>query len=182
VAVSRRDGRIASAFGQTLWIGSSIHGPSAMEKDGNRRRSVQPPSATAEAVQKGKIDNDDDDDDDISAVMMRRAKCQHVVRYSMDPTSNIKVLLQETTTTGPWGARHSLLRVWSWIERVEELCGDPAEGGDSSAKSGFYWPAKGLLDAGVVRLVSTLSVQHDPDVEVLSDALHCVTYESIGRT
>lgn len=149
-----------------------------MEKgDENHDFSVQSPSAKAEAGSKDKIDVED-----VSAVMMRRAKCQHVVRYSMDPTSNIKVILQESTNRGTWGSRQSLLRVWSWIERVEELCGDLVEGGDGSAKSGFFWPAKGLLDAGVARLVATLNVQHDPDVEAFSEALHCVTYESIGRT
>lgn len=172
--MSRRDGRIASAFGLTLWIGSSIHGPAAMEKNDSHRRSAEPPKATVAS-------NNSIYNDDISAVMMRRAKCQHVVRYSMDPASNIKVLLQETNS-GPWGERHSLLRVWSWIERVEELCGDTVEGGDGGTKSGFYWPAKGLLDAGVGRLVSTLTVQHDPDVETFSDTLHCVAYDSIGRT
>jgi hypothetical protein len=123
-----------------------------------------------------------DDALDVSATMMRRAKCRHVVRYGMDPTSNIKVLLQEresqTCITEPSVPIHGdLLNVWSWVERVDELCGESDD--PSGGSSALFWPARSLADAGAARFV--LSSEHEPDEQVFSETLGCVTHESSGR-
>lgn len=160
VAISRRDGRVVHAFGRTLFVGSTSIGPSAME-----RLEIDPM------------------EEDISATMMRRARCQHVARYSMDTTSNIKILAEDgilaeqSANKRSSPIRDALLRLWSWIERVESLCSDADElwGGDV----GPGWPAKGLIDAGAKRLLQTF--QMDREEQVYSESLACVTYESAGR-
>ena len=158
VALSRRDGRLVHALGDTLWIGGTNEGPSAMEKLGVRT------------------------DDDVSATMMRRARCLHVQRYSMDTASNIKVLSEETSdlnTPDALSARYSLLRLWSWIDRVESLCIDAAEEYSYSEEE-ESWPAKGLTDSGVWSLLH----MDEGDVEdeiIESPSLCCNVYESSAR-
>jgi hypothetical protein len=156
VALSRRDGRLVHALGDTLWIGSTNEGPSSMEKLG-----VGP-------------------DDDISATMMRRARCLHVQRYSMDTSSNIKVLSEEvpdTDTPDGLSTRYSLLRLWSWIDRVENLCNDTV---DEYGEEDEIWPAKGLTDSGVWSLlrIEEGDVQDDT---IESPSLCCSIYESPAR-
>ena len=157
VAISRRDGRLVHGFGRALWIGSPAQGPAAMES-----LEISP-------------------DEDISATMMRRARCQHVAKYSMDTTSNIKILAEDgilankagaQEQNGPSPTRDALLRLWSWIERVEALCSETEEPWSD-------WPAKGLMDAGAWRLL--LINEGVDDVEVMSDELSCMTYDSKGR-
>jgi hypothetical protein len=120
--------------------------------------------------------------DDVSVVMMRRAKCQHVVRYGMDPTLNIKVLLQEQhdhTRNAGSSPLDELLRVWGWVERVEEICAEADVHCDGSSVAGFYWPAHGLVDGGVSSFIS--SSKEETDVQLVSDTLGCVTYDSPRR-
>ena len=163
VAISRRDGRLVHAFGRALWVGSTSDGPAAMESL--------------------KIDPNNED---ISATMMRRARCQHVARYSMDTASNIKIIKEDgilADKTAEHGGslpplRRALLRLWSWIDRVESLCAEAEDiWGEATA---LTWPARGLIDSGPLHL---LGIDDDsrPDDEVFSEALSCMTYESMGR-
>jgi hypothetical protein len=160
VALSRRDGRLAHAHGRTLWIGPTGKGPSAME-------SLQIHQ-----------------DEDISATMMRRARCLHVAKYSMNTSSNIKMLAEdgilavESPQDGLSPTRAALLRLWSWIDRVEELCSDIDEAWDD----GLLFTPRGLVDAGAWQLLRMdYDDGNDNDVESFSEALACPTYDSSGR-
>ena len=114
---------------------------------------------------------------DISAIMMQRARCKQVVRYSMDPTANVNVLAVELDDfEGSGGTRSALVKLWSWIERVEELCAASEELGEYS--SNHHWSAKGLVDAGVWNLLVSDRI---PDEDGFSDSLCCKTFDSPGR-
>jgi hypothetical protein len=155
VAISRRDGRLVHALGSNVWVGSTTEGPSAMESS----------NITC--------------DEDISATMMRRARCLRVARYSMNTSSNIKMLSEDLPTGDPssdvLSARLALLRLWSWIDRIESLSVDAEDIEDEC-----HWPAKGLLDAGMLRL---LGMDTEPPVDdvTYSDTLSCYIHDSAAR-
>ena len=155
IAISRRDGRLVHALGRTLWIGPTNNGPTAME-------SLQ--------IQNG---------EDISATMMRRARCLHLARYSMDTASNIKMLSEEKFVLDPAtyasATRYSLLRLWSWIERVEALSADAEE-----TEEYTLWPARGLVDAGIWRLLRMDEGEWNDELG-FSESLSCTTYDSQAR-
>jgi hypothetical protein len=160
VAISRRDGRLVHTHGRTMWIGSTGKGPSAME--------------SLEIHQ----------NEDISATMMRRARCLHVAKYSMNTSSNIKmlaedgILAEESPQDGLSPTRAALLRLWSWIDRVEELCSD----GNELWEDGLLFSPRGLVDAGAWQLLRMgYDEGNDNDVESFSEALACPTYDSSGR-
>lgn len=72
-----------------------------------------------------KNDNQPRADEDISATMMRRARCLHVTRYSMDTSSNITMLSQELPSEGQSLDRERLLRLWyvpSFTRTQTKLC------------------------------------------------------------
>jgi hypothetical protein len=124
-------------------------------------------------------------DEDISARMMRRAKCSQSARYSMDAALNIQMLTEEEKngrdgvdeSNGMLPATQTLIRLWSWIERIETLCS--RNGGTDK------WPAKGLADSGVWRLLQLDKIQHDDtsgdDVVAFDESLSCNTYASPSR-
>ncbi|KAL7580771.1 hypothetical protein ACA910_001051 [Epithemia clementina (nom. ined.)] len=165
LAISPRDGRLVRALGTAVWSGP------AADKDEN--------------------------DPDISWTMKRRATNS---MYSMDAFSNMKLFVQEVveeqivlaavasiakplSSTQPHQTslknkmnRMRLLRLWSWIERVESLCRrsssgetieDPLLSAVSSSMIGaqqnnnnnntsnkrWTWQAKGLVDSGTLRLL-----------------------------
>jgi len=155
LAVSRRDGRVVHGLGKVLTIGSTTTGPAAMESL--------------------KITNDED----ISSRMMRRARCLHVSKYTMDAASNIKMLAEEECALGQGGVSSpdGLLRLWIWIERVESFCADIDESPDIS----WVWPVKGLLDAGTVRILYVDERQLTKDTKEDCAPLSCVIYDSPGR-
>jgi hypothetical protein len=160
VAISRRDGRLVHAHGRTLWIGPTGKGPSAMESLQIHRN------------------------EDISATMMRRARCLHVAKYSMNTTSNIKMLAEdgmlaeESPRDGFSPTRAALLRLWSWIDRVEELSADMDEAWDD----GLLFTPRGLVDAGAWHLLRMdFDNDTDRDVESYSETLACPTFDSPGR-
>lgn len=140
VALSSRDGRVASALGSHLCFGSTTEGPAAMETPAYK------PS------------------EDISATMMRRARCLHMRRYSTDATSNLQMLsleqeayllakdesLGSSDTDRHLTSLEHLHLLWSWIERVENLC---FRNSYDSAIDERFWPAKTLCDAGVLSLL-----------------------------
>ena len=130
VALSNRDGRVVSALGTNLCFGSTAEGAAAMEK-----LSYNP-------------------SEDISATMMRRARCLHLKRYSTDAASNLQMLSLEQEQSNEQymhlPSLENLHLVWSWIERVEQICFRNEM--DSSIDERF-WPAKSLCDAGVLHLL-----------------------------
>jgi len=103
----------------------------------------------------------------------------------MDTASNIKILAENgvqaegSRSDTMRSQREALVRLWSWIERVESFC---AEAEDMYAVDGVNlgWPAKGLIDAGAWRLLATDDGVAE-DEEVFSESLCCVTYDSPGR-
>lgn len=129
-------------------------------------------------------------DDDISATMMRRARCSRAARYSMETGANIKLLSEEVqklgetslhSTSDVISTRLSLLRLWSWIERVESLSSDAEDMEDDPLR----WPAKGLLDSGIWHLLGlsgessgASSVEYR---EAYSELLSCPIYDSVAR-
>jgi len=170
--VSRRDGRVVHSLGSTIWTGSAAFGPTAME---NTMGS---------------------DEEDISATMKRRARCIDGARYSMDVATNTRLLLKEESTfrqvrggddskrTVSSKNRSELLRLWGWVERVELL---NTAGKDTSVilEDALVWPAKGLVDAGVSRLLRMDLPESDDyvmgDTTHFSDSLRCDTYTSHAR-
>lgn len=115
--------------------------------------------------------------EDISATIFRRSLCLHVARYSMDTSNNIKMLAEErpvgthsTLMSSASNCRSSLLRLWSWIDRIESLCLDSEEVNE--------WPAKGLIDAGINNL---LAMDKGVDDSSFSDSLAIGTFSSLGR-
>eukprot|EP00980_Cylindrotheca_fusiformis_P020253 scaffold7328_cov145-Cylindrotheca_fusiformis.AAC.1 len=157
LAISHRDGRIAHALGASLFMGSVESGLVAMDSSCERH------------------------DEDISATMVRRARCFRVPRYNMDTVSNIKMLSEDVASSrvaSDWHASTlSLLRLWTWINRVESLCESCEE-----IEAGFVWPAKSLCDAGVWSLLGfdTDALPRSEEV-VFSETLKCNIYESERR-
>jgi WD40 repeat protein len=155
LAISNRDGRVLHALGRTLWAGSPSTGPTAID------------SPTIRA------------DEDISATMVRRARCFHAYKYAMNTRSNINVLAEEESVSGsPSQTRDQLLRLWTWIERVEDLCAEIFDEAweDVSPK----WSAKGLMNAGIWSLLR-LDDGVESEMQSYSESLCCTTYESEGR-
>jgi WD repeat-containing protein mio len=164
VAFSRRDGRLVHSLGPHLFVGSPYEGPAAMEK-------------TTFSAQ----------DDDISALMMKRAKGIQPSTYSMNPEANIKLMSREValedgtivTKTLPANSNHrELLRVWSWIDRVEALSFQDMEDLDDDN----IWTSKCLLDAGTWQLLEMDAEKTEIEVEVsLSETVGCNVYDSPTR-
>ena len=157
LAISKRDGRLVHVLGSTLWMHGTSDGPTAME---------------CLEIQR---------DEDISATMMRRARCLHENRYSMNTASNIKLLAQESdiaesAQNGPYPICIALLRLWIWIERIEDLCSDE----DFSSDSEFKWSSKGLVDTGAWKLLQ-LDGSGASEMQVFSYELSCNVYESSDR-
>lgn len=103
--------------------------------------------------------------EDISATMMRRARCLHVARYSTDASSNLEMISREIHTirternlngnleyTSLISSCEQLWRLWSWIDRVEQLCARK-EKDINIAIDERRLPAKGLHDAGLLSLL-----------------------------
>lgn len=122
--------------------------------------------------------------EDISARMMRRAKCSQPARYSMDATLNIQMLVTQELkdgdgvdeSNGMLPSTRTLIRLWSWIERIEKLC---------SHGSTEKWPAKGLADSGVLALLQLDKTPTDAslgdDAVAFDEHLSCNTYDSPFR-
>lgn len=162
LAISRRDGCLAHSFGGALWIEPSSEGPSAME---------HPTALSTE---------------DVSARMMRRAKCSRAARYSMDAASNLQMLSEEDDELGDEADLEGMLpsikmliRLWSWIERIERFCSQ------REAYGAEKWPGRGLADSGVLRLLhldhSAGDSPSNKDSVVFDEALSIDTYESPRR-
>eukprot|EP00977_Amphora_coffeiformis_P008650 scaffold1959_cov162-Amphora_coffeaeformis.AAC.7 len=148
VGISKRDGRLAQTLGAVLRIGSTAEGPAAMES-----LKIRP-------------------GEDVSATMMRRARCLHVARYSMDTNSNIKLLSEDGIVASSdkevSPTRESLLRLWIWVDRMESFFADD----DGSL------PVQSLVEAGASNLL-----QNVPGEETVnfSDTLSCSVFTSPSR-
>ena len=179
VAISKRDGRIAHALGDTVWVGAATDGPAAMEGD-----SI--------------LINED-----VSSRMMRRAICLHDVKYSIDARNNVTKLEEEKeklfaqrlvqlsqdkfqTSDDDFSETlrnlEQLIHSWRWIALIE-LLSQEQKLGESSEE---FWPAKGLIDAGVMKLLRMTS-REASDNDSLSDnvskspTLFCDVYDSAPR-
>lgn len=122
------------------------------------------------------------DNEDISATMMRRARCLHVTKYSMDTASNIKMLAREMPPEGRTVERENLLQLWIWIHRIEVLVfGGNAE--DIMDEGSAFWASKGLDSVGVWNLLhmGRESDQIGREDVHFSDSLACKTYDSTFR-
>ena len=101
----------------------------------------------------------------------------------MAPASNIQVLTEEISLHRFSPDHDALLRLWTWIDRVEALCtaSSPGETGGVD-DGGFYWASKGLDEVGVWKL---LEIENDAleasDEIVHSDSLSCDLYDSTVR-
>jgi hypothetical protein len=155
--VSRRDGRVVHALGKDLFFGSTQLGPLAMES-----MQIRP-------------------DVDISATMMRRARCVQTARYSMATTSNIQLLAEEMPLDPLSVERDALLRLWTWIDRMESLCSASHEE-MANMEDGAFWWMKGFDETGVWKLLDLEDEnQRCPDIVVRSDSLACDVFDSAVR-
>jgi WD repeat-containing protein mio len=152
IQISPRNGHIVHTLGPTLWLESE--GPGAMES----AEDISP-------------------QDDISKIMLRRASCLHAEKYSMDIASNIELLSKEFSQlhgTPAGASTEQLLRLWRWIQLAEAFCN-----ADGSFDELPIWPAKGLPEAGVLKLLDL--DKGKPEQSTLSETLSCPTYDSPGR-
>jgi len=176
IAISRRDGRIAHALGDIVWVGATTEGPSAMEGD------------VAFA------------NEDVSSRMMRRAICLHDAKYSTDARNNVKMLEEEMeqlfaqrrlqlsqeksqkSAEGFIEASRNveqLIHSWRWIALIEYLSSE--QKGEETSED--FWPAKGLIDAGIMKLLR-MSSREAADDSSLADnksksvTLFCDVYDS----
>ncbi|KAL3910619.1 MAG: hypothetical protein SGARI_002033 [Bacillariaceae sp.] len=169
LAISRRDGRLIHSLGPHLWVGSPDEGASGMEKTTISTK-----------------------EDDVSAVMMKRARCVQTSPYSMSPEMNVKLLSREIALEGDSEDNGSnrvnynnreLLRLWSWIDRVESLSFEDMEDLDDDNT----WTSKSILDSGAWHILGFNSQRHvdgtvETDTEVMfSETLGCNIYESPTR-
>lgn len=167
LAISHRDGRVVHALGPHVWTGAARPGGGPAAMDGTTGRSAG---------------------DDVSAVMMRRARYHQAMSYSMSPESNVKMLSKENATTSDENAEsvllnygdRALLRLWSWIDRVELLSfQDLVDVEDDQT-----WVGKSLLEAGVFQLLGMdveQSETHAGDEAFFSEIFLCNKYHSPGR-
>lgn len=182
LAISKRDGRIASALGSTVWIGPKDKGPSAM--DGQS------------------IINED-----ISARIMRRSQCFHSSQHSADSKNDIRQLLEQekeqilaqehlqlsqnkknASKSNEFNQTISninqLLQCWRWIDSVENLCFDQR---DNDEVENTEWPGTGLIDSGVLNLLRMTSRDVQDvnntrmDTKSVSETLHCDVFDSPMR-
>ena len=179
IAISKRDGRIAHGLGDTVWVGAPTEGPSAMEGD----------LAFA--------------NEDISSRMMRRARCLHDFRYSTDARNNVRMLEEEkeqlcaqrrvqlSQERSQISAEdfsealrnvEELLHSWKWIALIEYLSSE--QKGEENSED--FWPAKGLIDAGVMKLLRMSSREaadngSASDNKSRSATLFCDVYDSPSR-
>jgi len=189
IAISKRDGRIAHGLGGMVCIGPTTEGPSAME--GDIRYSAE----------------------DVSAKMMRRARCLHAFRYSTNAGDNVRMLEQEkeellaqhqhnlshnikssralSEFIGAFTNLNQLLSSWRWIALVEYVCldqrGDDNNNGYNNDELPAL-PAKGLLDAGVMKLlkISSRGEQIEDsnalmESKIISETLKCDIFDSPMR-
>eukprot|EP00985_Skeletonema_marinoi_P004265 scaffold1870_cov153-Skeletonema_marinoi.AAC.1 len=179
IAISKRDGRIAHGLGNTVWVGATTEGPSAMECE------------TAFA------------NEDVSSRMMRRAICLHDVRYSTDARNNVTKLEEEKEQlfaqrrvqlsqgrsqisddnfSETLRNLEQLLHSWRWIALIEYLSYE--QKGEENSEE--FWPAKGLIDAGVMKLLRMTSREaadngSSSDNKSKSVTLFCDVYDSPPR-
>jgi hypothetical protein len=165
LAISRRDGRLVHALGPHLFMGKSSEGPSAMEKIVMKKNGIE--------MQQ--------DDEDISATMMRRARCLQKNPYSMDPELNIKLMSREIESDEdidgyrssllPKYSNYALLRLWSWIERVESLSFQEVEDTNEDLRM-----AKGLLNTGIIQILGMDTQNYDGNDTVDEQTLFSETF------
>ena len=109
--------------------------------------------------------------EDVSKVMMRRARCLHEARYSTDVSSNLQMIsmelqsirqqtnnIEDVNLDTTIYSREQLWRLWSWIERIEDLC---SRNEKDAMVDERRLPAKGLQDAGVLGLLKMDTVDSD---------------------
>jgi hypothetical protein len=111
IELSPRTGQLIFSVGQSLLLGSTSDGPSAME---------------GSHIQVS---------DDVSTTMLRRAQGLPIAKYSMDIASNIEMLTEESLQCSGSIASscERLIRLWKWIQLAEGFCQDdvpswPAKG------------------------------------------------------
>ena len=167
IDISKRDGRIGFCLGRSAWIQI----PSTMDTSTTRTPK-----------------------EDVSATIMRRARLLHSARYSMEAGPYLDMLAEEKkaassgSRSDPFGTagagvlddpkNEELSQLWRWIERVEFLS---SERDDAAAMADELspWPAKGLIDAGVYKLLRMDSQNSSGgDTSTQSDTLGCDVYDS----
>ena len=187
LSISKRDGRVASCLGGTVWIGPTTdnNGPSSILTE------------------------------DISARMMRRARCFHDTRYSTDANDNVRMLeeekehilaqksdksLQQSSASNSHEFNQNIANIdmlahcWRWIALIEHLSieqrSETNTGHSTSIEDDtFAWPAKGLIDAGVMKLLRMSSRRDNQDesgnpfmdTKKMSDTLFCDVFDSPMR-
>jgi hypothetical protein len=183
LAVSKRDGRVASALGGNVSIGNTTRGPTAMES------------------------NYEIYSEDISSKMMRRARCLHTTKYSTDAMDNLitlreekeRILLERDAETLQSSSSSSmtkfaecisqidqLLNCWRWIVHTESLSFDQRAGNITEINEGMV-PSDditALLAKGRIGVMKLLRLNnhdyHDDDMDckTMSDTLFCDIYVS----
>eukprot|EP00804_Cyclotella_cryptica_P030241 CCRYP_017117-RA/>CCRYP_017117-RA protein AED:0.04 eAED:0.04 QI:260/1/1/1/0.83/0.85/7/841/1309 len=176
LAVSKRDGRIAHSLGSYVWIGDTTEGPSAMEgkmlittedisaRMMRRARCLHSFRYSTDASANVKMLEDEREQ------LLQQFHCDHQQHDEQPNRSDFDGALADI---------NQLTRLWRWIALVEDLCRiEQREGEDNninlnnssmnfgSSHSAYTdessWTAKGLQDAGVLKLLR-LSSRDSPD-------------------
>ena len=120
--------------------------------------------------------------EDISETIRRRAAGDSgQMVYSMNPATNISVLVEEAQNR-TFVPTKMLVNMWDWVGRTEKLCDNTA---DTSPTGAAVWKSRGdLSKAGVWDILSMASESQpatDKDVPSTSATLGCTVYDSRGR-
>lgn len=203
LAVSKRDGRVAHGLGGNVWVGPTTDGPSAMEgkllfasEDISSRMMRRARCLHAFRYSTNASDNVRMLEEE-KAVLLSQQRL-HLQSSSRKKSSS----LQPIDFHNALSDIDQLIRSWRWIAHVESLSSEQ-RGDDninsnnssmnfSSSHSGFAtdetpWQAKGLIDAGVMKLLrmSSRDVADENnnwmDNKSTSDTLSCDEYDSPMR-
>ena len=100
----------------------------------------------------------------------------------MDTTANIQVLAEELPLDRISPERDALLRLWTWIDRIEALCTTSAEDMANVEDGGTFWATKGFDETGVWKLLGIGSdALKQPETIIRSESLACDVYDSPDR-
>lgn len=126
--------------------------------------------------------------EDIATTIKRRADCMsNEHQYAMNADENMVTLAKELNIETATN-RLSLMRLWSWIARAEQLCESSSDGKTIGSTA---WPTNGnLTNVGVWTLLGMDQGDDDnggnknpnfADTRTISPALSCEVYDSPAR-
>ncbi|KAL7519277.1 hypothetical protein ACHAWX_004064 [Stephanocyclus meneghinianus] len=194
LAVSKRDGRIAHSLGSYVWIGDTTEGPSAMEG----KMLLTTEDISARMMRRARCLHSFRYSTDASAnvKMLEDEREQLLQQFHHKQQQQHDENTNRSDFDEALADINQLIRLWRWIALVEDLCRvEQREGEDNNINLNFTsshsaytedtsWTAKGLQDAGVLKLLR-ISSRDSPDDNTnwmdsksLSEVLCCDEFDN----